>query len=821
MSRIVKIFMVVALCPLLSWGQQKAEPVKLPNGWNLTPAGIQYPLGDLPLNMAVSPNKRWLAVTNNGYGRQCIQIFDIKNQRMTSDQTVKCSWYGLCFGPKGDKIYASAGNDNAILCFNFSKQGKITPFDTIRLGKPWPTQISPAGIGVCGRTNQLFVGTRHDNSLYIYDLPANSSQKGGIKFLKKIPLGGKAYDVLISKDQQRVYISCWSCEEVKVWNIAAQQWEKSYKVGTHPNELCFDNKGKRLFVANAEDNTVSVINLLEKRVEETLNAAPYESHLEGSTTNGLAISPNNKTLAIANADNNCLTLFDISQAGQSRALGFIPTGWYPTNVRWIGKQLLVTNGKGLTSKPNPRGPQPMNNLQNFGHHTGDRNKKSRSEYIAGLFLGALSVIEQPDEKTLQEYTKEVFQNTPYKRAQELTAEGEDGNPIPQRIGDPSPIKHVFYIIKENRTYDQVLGDMKEGNGDSALCLFGEKYTPNLHKISRDFVLLDNFYVNAEVSCDGHNWTMGAYANDYLEKTWPSSYSGRGDVYSAEGYYYMGNNKSGFFWDNCLKHGVSYRDYGEFAHRTKDGIAARNAALKGYVCQTFEPWNLNVYDTVRVRQWIADFDSLVKCNAVPQFQTVRFGGDHTQGMQLGKMTPYVHAADNDLAVGLFLEHLSQSPIWQESAVFVVEDDAQNGADHVDAHRSTAYVAGGYVKSGYVDHTPYATTSMLRTMELILGLPPMTQYDASSRSMWRCFSKDSRHTPYNHVSCNIDLTERNEKRNKWQAMSEGFNFNKEDDVPDMEFNKVIWHGLKGDSATYPPLRRSAFLSYKQGDEDDDDD
>jgi hypothetical protein len=473
--------------------------------------------------------------------------------------------------------------------------------------------------------------------------------------------------------------------------------------------------------------------------------------------------------------------------------------------------------------PNPKGPQPADKRLNYEQHRGDANKVAGGVRVYCRFVPRCTV----DYRHAR--CSDVFRNirtwsitTPLIRRtyREQLLIGEPGNPIPSKVGGKSPIKYVFYVIKENRTYDQVLGDMKEGNGDSTLVLFGEKITPNLHAIARQFVLLDNFYANAEVSCDGHNWTMGAYANDYLEKTWPSYYSGRGDFFSGEGSYRMGNNKSGFLWDACQKANITYRSYGEFCSRRKGMIKASLPSLEGHCCQTFEPWSLAVRDTIRFKEWKADFDSLMKIHAVPQFNTVRMGSDHTEGMQLGRPTPFAHAADNDLAVGQFLEYLSHSPIWNESAVFIIEDDAQNGSDHVDAHRTTAYVAGGFVKRGYVDHTPYTTTSMLRTMELILGLPPMTQYDASAQSMWRSFSNNVDSTPFTCLPETVSLDDVNEKKNKWEAMSSHYDFTKEDNVPDVEFNQVLWHGIKGDTVSYPPIRRSAFLTYVSNDDDDDD-
>jgi hypothetical protein len=371
------------------------------------------------------------------------------------------------------------------------------------------------------------------------------------------------------------------------------------------------------------------------------------------------------------------------------------------------------------------------------------------------------------------------------------------------------------VIKENRTYDQVLGDMKEGNGDPRLVLFGENVTPNQHALAREFVLLDNFYVDGEVSADGHNWTMGAYATDYLEKNWVSSYGGRGGSYDAEGNRAVANNKGGFIWDHCKRAGVSYRTYGEFADNFKPNIPV----LKGHVCPYFNGYDNRVQDTTRFYQWKRDFDSLLAINAVPRFNSVRFSNDHTEGLRKGRPTPYAHVADNDLAVGMFVEYISKSPIWKETAIFIIEDDAQNGADHVDAHRSTAYLAGGFVKRGFVDHTMYSTSSMLRTMELILGIPPMSQYDAAAQPMWRSFTSTPNLKPFTALAANINLSDKNTAMNEWQMRSEKFDLTKEDAVPDLEFNIVLWNGLKG--TPFPGPKRAAFYKpIKKADKDDDD-
>ena len=385
-----------------------------------------------------------------------------------------------------------------------------------------------------------------------------------------------------------------------------------------------------------------------------------------------------------------------------------------------------------------------------------------------------------------------------------------------KVGDKSPIKHVFYIIKENRTYDQVLGDMPEGNGDTSLVLFGERITPNHHKLAREFVLLDNFYADGEVSADGHNWSTSAHATDYLEKNWVTSYGGRGGTYPGEGQKEVANPKKGFIWDYAKRAGLTYRTYGEFADNGKANIPA----LVNHLCPYYPGYDLKVRDTTRYNAWRREFDSLVAVNAVPQLNTLRFSNDHTEGLRRGAATPFAHVADNDLAVGLFIEHLSQSPIWKESAVFIVEDDAQNGPDHVDAHRTTAYVAGPFVKRGFVDKTMYSTSSMLRTIELILGLPPMSQYDAAATPMFKSFTAQPNFSPFKSLPSNINLNDKNTARNATAKLSETIDLSKEDLVPDMLFSQIIWKAVKGEDSEMPAPRRSAFVKTVDDDDDEED-
>jgi YVTN family beta-propeller protein len=782
--------------------------VLLPNGWSLSPAGRSLPLGDLPLNMVVSPSKKWIAVTNNGQSTQSLQLIDPWKEKLVAEVVIPKSWYGLKFSADENYLYASGGNDNRILKYRIANN-KLVLADSFLLGKPWPVPISPAGFDIDEKKHILYVVTRENNGLYLINLTTK-------KLMDSVFLGGEGYTCLLSPNKKELYISCWGCDKILLFDTEKKKMTGEIKVGDNPNELCLDKKGTRLFVANANDNSVSVIDLKQRKVIETLNAALYPDAPSGSTTNGIALSEDEKTLFIANADNNCLAVFDVSRPLLSQSKGFIPVGWYPTNVKVIGKKIFVTNGKGYSSMANPYGPNPLAKKETVVYRNGDHSQPMKVQYIGGLFKGTLSIIDLPGDKQMSQYSQSVYDNTPYTKKTERTAAIEQGNPVPARVGDKSPIKHVFYIIKENRTYDQVLGDMKEGNGDPSLVLFGEKITPNQHSLAREFVLLDNFYCDAEVSADGHNWSLGAYATDYLEKTWPTSYGDRGGNYDAEGNRAIANNKSGFLWDNCKRNGVSYRTYGEFA----DDYKANIPVLENHFCPYYTSWDQKVRDTTRVAQWKRDFDSLLAIGRVPQLNTLRLINDHTEGLRKGRPSPYAHVADNDLSVGMFIDYLSHSSIWKESVVFIVEDDAQNGADHVDAHRTTAYIAGGWIKRGFVDHTMYSTTSMVRTIELLLGLPPLSQYDAAATPMWRSFATSPNTTPFTAKPLQTDIGQKNIALNEWQRRSEKFDLTKEDAVPDLEFNIVLWHAIKG-SIPFPAPRRAAFLKYAPKTDNDDDD
>lgn len=813
----MKLFLATAALALLALAgpaqaqrptnNPRAGKILLPNGWSLTPAGRPLPLGDLPLNMQLAPGGKLLAVTNNGQSTQTIQLIDPGTEQLLDTRTIGKAWYGLAFSQSGDRLYASGGNDNIILSYPTAGRKLGVP-DTLRLGPAWPkAKISPTGIAVDAAGQRLYTVTKEDNSLYVLDLKTRRT-------VSRVELGHEAYGCLLSADNKTVYITLWGGNKLLAYDRATGRVRGELPTGSHPNELIQSKNGRYLFVANANDNSVSVVDAKTWKVLETISTALYPTRLTGSTTNGLALSADEKTLYIANADNNCLAVFDVSKPGHSASQGFIPTGWYPTCVRVQGRKLLVASGKGLTSLPNPNGPQPLRKNDDSGYQSGGVHREF--EYIGSLFKGTLLFIPTPDAARLKAYTQQVYANTPFNKDSEKLALGEAGNPVPRRVGEKSPIKHVFYIIKENRTYDQILGDVKEGEGDTALCIFGQQVTPNHHALAREFVLLDNFYVNAEVSADGHNWSTAAYATDYVEKSWPISYGGRGGSYDFEGTRKIAYPRDGFIWDYCQRAGLSYRTYGEFADYAKTSLKS----LRGHACPRSPGFNMDITDVARERAWAQDFDSLLASNAVPQFSTIRLSNDHTSGQRLGKVSPRAAVADNDLALGRLVEHLAASPIWGESVIFMLEDDAQNGSDHIDAHRSPAFVIGPHVKRSYIDHTLYTTAGVMRTMELLLGLPPMSQYDAAARPLFGVFQAQPNLAKYEAKTNQIPLDTRNTAWNRSAERSAKFDFAHEDSVPDLELNEVVWKSVKGENSTMPAPRRGAFLQLTPKRDDDDD-
>ena len=784
--------------------------ILLPNGWSLSPAGQSIPLSsDLPLNMALAPDGIHLAVTNNGNGRQTIDVINLRERKLTASVPIGTAWLGLAFSQKKTYLYASGGNDDIIIRYKLFGE-KLLNKDTLTLGHPWPKdKISPTGLTLDETHDRLYVVTKEDNALYICDTRS-------MKVLQKVPLSAEAYTCILNPVKPELYISAWGGRRVWIFNTKNNVLLDSVDTGDHPTDMTVNARGQWLYVANANSNSVSVVDLHSHKVVETLHTALSPNAPIGSTTNSVTLTPNGKVLYIANADNNYLAVFDVSEPGHSRSTGFIPVGWYPTCVRTWGRNILVTNGKGMSSMPNPLEPNPGEPEHKNEYKKSGNKPQPTDQYIGSMLKGTLSVIPMPADSNLARYTAQVYANTPYSEEKELTASGEAGNPIPRKAGDSSPIKYVFYVLKENRTYDQVLGDLPAGNGDTSLCLFGDRITPNAHALAQQFVLLDNFYVDAEVSADGHNWSMAAYATDFVEKNWPYNYAGRGGNYDFDGSRAVANPTKGFIWNYCQRAGISFRNYGEFM----DNGYPTLDLLKdpGHYCTKYPGWNLKIQDIFRESVFEHDFDSLLQAGSVPRFSTIYLPNDHTSGMEKGAYSPIAQIADNDLALGRLVDYLSHSPIWRQSAIFVLEDDAQDGPDHVDAHRSPAYVLSPYIKRRSVNHTLYSTSSILRTMELILGLPPMSQYDAAATPLWSCFDAMPDTSTFIARPAGIDINARNTASTHSALLSSRFNLSKADAVPDALLNEVVWKSIRGEQSAVPAPRRSAFVKITKEKEDD---
>jgi YVTN family beta-propeller protein len=773
-----------------------------PNNWVLSPAGLQLEVGDRPMGMSLSPDGRFLAVVNCGQGVQGLALVDTFTRRVT--QTIpypapEALYVGVTWSADGKNLYASAGGNNKIRTYSFDA-GRLSENSSIVLGDS-STPIFPSGLAASQDGKTLFVANNLANTVAAIDLASSRTQTNlkTIKFgsvASASDIGQMPYALQLSSDGKSLYVALENAKAVAVVDTASLKETARVEVGAHPSAMALSSDGKSLYVANTNANTVSVVDTTSNKVTSTLNLEPYAGAPAGSMPTALSLSPDNKTLYVAMAGENALAVVDILSGKVS---GRIPTAWFPSAVA-ISKDggfIFTTNMKGLGAGPNPQGPIP--------------DKRNPSEqYIAAMARGTVSVIPTPDAKTLEMYSTTVARNNGLENTKGVLARAASTTPraIPLRAGDPSPIKHVIYVLKENRTYDQMFGSLKEGNGEPSLELFGQDVAPNHRALALEFGLFDNFYADAEVSADGHNWTMGAIATQYTQRNWAANYSPRGRAYDFE----MGSTASapagGYLFDHAKRAGLDYRSYGEFndfasaAPNVKPTLFA--TALEGRMSATFPGYDMNISDQVRFEAWKKEFDGYVASGKLPQLSVVRLPRDHTNGTRVGSPIPAAYVADNDLALGKLVEAVSNSIYWKDTAIFVLEDDAQNGADHVDAHRMPAFAISAYSKRGVRDHTMYSTSSMLRTIELILGLSPMTQFDAASTPMIAAFQDTPNLAPYKAITPKQPLDTPNTILSYKAKLSNGLNLAKADAVDERVFNDIIWHAVKGENTPMPAIK-----------------
>jgi YVTN family beta-propeller protein len=689
-----------------------------------------------------------------------------------------------------------------------------------------------------------------------------------------IPVGSYPYTVVFGADGKHAYVSNWADATVSAIDLAkvttaigaakktpvsVRNATTTIKVGNHPTAMVFSPDGSKLYVADANSDAISVVNTATNLVVGTISVSPYKGAPLSSSPVSLAISANGSTLYAADAGEDAIAVIDTASGTLA---GRIPTAWYPSGVVLSkdGSTLFVVNAKGTgggandapASDPNPTRKVSYDSYCNC----------SQDQYTGSYIMGSLSAIPVPTSATLAGYTAEVARNNHVDDPALL--QRSTGNPIPIP-GGTSPFTHVIYINKENRTYDQVFGDIRGANGDPSLTLFGSAVTPNLHALVTRFGVLDNFYADAEVSADGHNWINGAYASDYNEKMWPIDYSW-GLVYRNRGYDFEGGslinlNPGGYLWDSAHAAGVTYRDYGDFNVDSTSYILAhikilpesQAAACPGPVAHTylnlpkgvsippgavlcfpaeqinakatpnlvghFDPkyrtFDLGYSEADRYAEWKSEFDKFVANGKLPALELLRIPNDHTAGTTVGARTPQAYVAENDLYVGEVVDAVSHSPYWKNTLIVVTEDDAQNGPDHVDGHRTTSLIISGYNSHNQltVDHTLYDTASMVRTVELVLGLKPLSQFDAQATPMWRLLGSTFDPTPYSVTPETLAPTVLNTKKSPSAALSATMNFQVEDRAPAAVVNRIVWSSVKGTKSPYPVSHYSVL----NGDDD----
>ncbi len=787
------------------------------NGWGISPAGKHVRIGSIPLKMIVSPDGKRILSTSAG-ANPGISVVDPQTMAQTQWIPLPRAFNGLAFSLDGKHVFATGGNSSAVHCFDYA-DGTLGAARSIslvpepRAGRRAADDSFLSGIAVHPTTGDLYLCSEATNEIWVVD-PARllGGQPDAMAPLIRstIPVGGRPYACAFGADHRHLYVSNWADRTLSIVDSESARVVGTVPVGVRPNDLTLAPDG-RLFVACSGDNTVHVVQTrtVPKGPRETDQSAPpdesaleiistalYPQSPEGSTPVGVAVSPDGKFLYVVNADNNDAMVADISDAKLAKVLGFVPVGWYPTAVLAWKNQLVVGNGKGLASRENfpPRLPAAPNAKANPRRYDGEYN----------IFEGWMSFIDPSAGTTLDDYTARVRANSPYTPEtlrRPISAPAD--SPVPAHVGGESPIKHIVYVIKENRTYDQVFGDFTDasgkhaGNGDPNLTLFGEKITPNQHRLARDYVLLDNFYCNGEVSVDGHSWCDAAIATDANQKGWIVSYSGHGKLPLAKD---LSNPTAGFIWDLCRRGGVPFKCYGE-------GVASVANENRG-------TWSAG-RDPEKVDAFISDLARAEKTGQLPAFMIMSLGENHTKGTTPGAHTPAACVASNDLAVGKLVEALSKSKFWGETAVFIVEDDAQNGPDHVDSHRTCALVVSPWVKRNTVDSTPYTQASMLRTMELILGLPPMTQYDAGATPMYNSFQPRAQSVVFSAKVPDVDLAATNTASSPGAKISSTMDFDDYDDAPEDPLNRVLWLAMKGPDVPYPTPVRRAILLDPQGD------
>lgn len=764
----------------------------LPTGVCLDPAGRSFAAGNMPLAMVLSPEGDRLVLSLNGWRQQGIQVVDRHTGTIVQTITQPSAFLGLAFSRDGRTLYASGGNEDVVYRYAW-RDKQATLIDSIVLAQKEPKKDGtrfPAGIAVSHDDKYLYVAENLGDSLAVVSMET----KRVVQRLRTEPY---PYAVVISPANE-VYVSAWGGNTVSAFTTkrGALQERGRIPVGRHPSALLINRNGSRLFVTSASTNSIAVIDTKKLRVVATLLDPAPAGPNQGSTPNALALSSDGLWLYVAEADNNAIAVFQLAAnvaglpkaGGPSRLAGRIPVEWYPADLVVTDDSLLVLNGKGKGTRANPQFPTPDIEL----------NDDSTS-YTLGQLNGTITVLPatfKPSE--LVQLTKRV-------------AHANNWNRAPRTREKYPPFKHVIYIIKENRTYDQVLGDLPQGDGDASLVFFPRPISPNHHALAERFGLFDRFFCNAEVSSQGHVWSTAGYVTDYGEKTIPSLYSSRRN----------GNERGdvdepafGYLWNAAIRKGLTLRNYGEFGEpeakknpNEPTRYRASKPALDRHTSREYPAYDLSIMDQVRVDVWLREFQEFERQRSLPALQIMHLPGDHTSGGRPERRTPKAFMVDNDLALGRMVEAVSNSPYWRDTVFFVLEDDAQDGPDHVDSHRSVLLVISAYNRGG-VMHRFVNTTDVLATIEEILGLSKLSKFDYYGRPLREIFTNTPNLTPYMALKPEHPLNELNPPKNSSAQASLELDLDRVDAADEDAFNRVLWSLLKP-GQRYPGTKRMSSL------------
>jgi DNA-binding beta-propeller fold protein YncE len=830
----------------------------LGNGRHLRPAGDLVDLGNFPTGGAVTPNGRFYWTVSTGRGRNDIRIVSVASKRVVQTVRLPGASGGIVMDPEHPFVYVSGVSDSdaghadqqqldlpgrqgdVIHVFSYDTRGRANFRRLLAVpppaNTPPPQNFPPSTSGSLSWPDRLAISPDGRHLLVPLNLADNAAivdvDSGSVRY---VATGSYPYGAAITPDGQTGLVSNEASGTVSIIDLTAGTKLADVDLGhlTHPEAITIDPAGDFAYVAVANADRVAVIDLRTRT--ETASLSTSRPSGAGTTPTALALTPNGARLLVAESGADEISVFRTSNR---TFVGRIPTAAYPTDVQVTpdGKTLLWISGKGLGTGPNPNGPDPF--------QTTDANTNS-FQYLPVITFGKAGVLRFPTDSVIGSLTSVA--------AAQLRPSNEQAAPQGTPLRPDGPIQHVFYIVKENRTYDQMLGDDARGEGDPSLTLFGDQNTPNLHALVRRFPLLDHLYADSEASIDGHFWTSGAKVSDYVEKNWFQNYGGRGRPYDF-GVYAVTFPQNGFLFDQADRDGISYFNYGEAIagvvgtfpdkDRTADVAADENRKLAKSdlgpngcyandssvgkdsitgqeVFDSSLPTGAPTGSTSRYDCFDQRFTAQLASNTVPEFNYMVLTNDHTRGLEPGARTPQAMIADNDRALGQIVDRISHSAIWSSSAIFVVEDDSQDGSDHVDAHRTEAAVISPYATRGAVVHDRYDQLSIIRSIELILGMHPLGLFDALATPMYDAFSP----TPDNSESYaalpeQVDLLARNADTAANRALSAGLDLNHGPDrITQRTLDAVLWKSVYGPAAVPPPPGPNAEPEKPGGEPEDE--